>query len=70
MKFLKNPSLRRLFLRSAVPPRFQQRRWARIQDVRFHATQPNAERILDRYKEKLSRKAKEYVAEQNTLACF
>jgi ATP synthase F1 complex assembly factor 1 len=59
MKVLRPPSLRRLFLKSTVPPRVQQKRWARIQDVRFLATQSPSERILDRYKDKLGRKARE-----------
>jgi ATP synthase F1 complex assembly factor 1 len=57
----KNPSIRRLFTRNPLPARHTQRRWARVHDVRFHATQGAhvQERIFDRYKDKLSRKAKE-----------
>ncbi|KAI9834584.1 MAG: hypothetical protein M1819_002960 [Sarea resinae] len=37
----------------------QQRRWARVHDVRFVATHHEPNRILDKYREKLDRKAKE-----------
>ncbi|EXJ79202.1 hypothetical protein A1O3_08703 [Capronia epimyces CBS 606.96] len=36
-----------------------QRRWARVHDVRFVTTHRDQQRILDRYREKLERKAKE-----------
>ena len=40
--------------------RLQQRRWARVHDVRFVAThQLHQERIISKYKEKLDRKARE-----------
>ncbi|KAI9782474.1 MAG: hypothetical protein M1839_004960 [Geoglossum umbratile] len=42
-----------------LPP-WQQRRWAAVLDVRFLATQmPPARRVLEQYREKLNRKAKE-----------
>jgi hypothetical protein len=37
-----------------------QRRWAQVHDVRFLVTQ-SGDRVLERYKEKLDQKAKEYV---------
>jgi ATP synthase F1 complex assembly factor 1 len=46
-------------LRSCTTPLRMQRRFARVQDVRFVATHGAPERIVDRYKEKLQRKAKE-----------
>jgi ATP synthase F1 complex assembly factor 1 len=62
LRLLKNPSIRRLFAKSAQPLRSpSQRRWARVQDVRSLATQGGPDRILDRYREKLARKAKECV---------
>ncbi|EGR46509.1 uncharacterized protein TRIREDRAFT_22885 [Trichoderma reesei QM6a] len=42
----------RLTARSA-----QQRRWAQVVDVRFHTTQQPAQAILEKYREKLARKA-------------
>lgn len=46
-------------LRSCTTPLRIQRRFARVQDVRFVATHGTPERIVDRYKEKLARKARE-----------
>ena len=40
--------------------RLNQRRWAQVHDVRFVATHRQPDRILEKYKEKLDRKAKEY----------
>jgi ATP synthase F1 complex assembly factor 1 len=40
--------------------RQSQRRWARVHDVRFTANHGVQDRIIDRYKDKLDRKAKEY----------
>ena len=37
-----------------------QRRWARVHDVRFLATHSEPHSIVERYKEKLDKKAKEY----------
>ncbi|MCJ1234118.1 hypothetical protein MMC14_002076 [Varicellaria rhodocarpa] len=39
--------------------RLNQRRWAQVHDVRFLATHRQPDRILEKYKEKLDRKAKE-----------
>ncbi|OXV05622.1 hypothetical protein Egran_06609 [Elaphomyces granulatus] len=39
--------------------RAQQRRWAQVHDVRFLATHRDPNRVLEKYKEKLDRKAKE-----------
>ena len=36
-----------------------QRRWARVQDIRFVATQQQQERIIQKYKDKLQKKAEE-----------
>lgn len=38
-----------------------QRRYARVHDVRFVTTHRDSSRILDRYKDKLDQKAKQYV---------
>jgi ATP synthase F1 complex assembly factor 1 len=72
MKLLKDPSFRRLFFRPAIPSRFQQRRWAKVHDilfndVRFHATHTTQDRILEKYRDKLGRKAREYVVSRG---CF
>ncbi|KAI9814867.1 MAG: hypothetical protein M1832_005669 [Thelocarpon impressellum] len=57
-------NLRGLILRPPIsgrPPllRGSQRRWARVHDVRFLATHPVPDRILEKYKDKLERKAKD-----------
>ncbi len=36
-----------------------QRRWAQVHDVRFLVTHQQSDRIIEKYKEKLDRKAKE-----------
>ena len=38
-----------------------QRRWAQVHDVRFLVTHQQADRITQRYQDKLDRKAREYV---------
>ncbi|KIV95354.1 hypothetical protein PV10_03021 [Exophiala mesophila] len=43
---------------SLLLPRPQQRRWARVQDVRFVTTQRAQDQVLERYKAKLEEKAK------------
>lgn len=53
------PALRHLFRQSLSAPRPCQRRWARVQDVRFLATHGVHERILAKYKDKLESKARE-----------
>ncbi|KAF2429884.1 ATP11-domain-containing protein [Tothia fuscella] len=59
MSAFRNYLLRRL----SGPPRVlhkpHQRRWARVHDIRYLTTHPVQERITDRYREKLDRKAKE-----------
>lgn len=37
-----------------------QRRWARVHDVRFVTTRRSSDSIMERYKAKLDKKAKEY----------
>ena len=53
----------RHFLRKGVPSLLPkpQRRWARVHDVRFVATLPQSEKVFEKYKDKLERRAKEYV---------
>jgi len=55
------PSIRYLLGRGPLPSWQYQRRWARVHDVRFLATHGTQERIIDRYRDKLDRKAKKYV---------
>ena len=55
--FLTRPILKKDGTRLFSNP---QRRWARVYDVRFVTTQPPSERVFDKYREKLDRKAKEY----------
>jgi ATP synthase F1 complex assembly factor 1 len=52
-------TLRHALRQPLLNPRFTQRRWAQVQDVRFLVTHDNQERILAKYKEKLESKAKE-----------
>jgi len=56
------PSIRYLLGRGSLPSWQNQRRWARVHDVRFLATHGAQERIIDRYRDKLDRKAKTYVS--------
>ena len=60
-------SLRDILGRSPFQLRLQQRRWARVHDVRFVATHGSQDRIMDRYKDKLDRRAKEYVVTDLTM---
>ncbi|BCR87584.1 ATP11 family protein [Aspergillus chevalieri] len=58
------PSLRirpfQSLLRGKAPlPRFPQRRWAQVHDVRYLATHHDPSQVLDRYREKLDQKAKQ-----------
>jgi ATP synthase mitochondrial F1 complex assembly factor 1 len=52
------PALRHMAFGAAPHLRASQRRWAQVHDVRFLATQ-QSDRILEKYKEKLDKKAKE-----------
>ncbi|KAH7131956.1 ATP11 protein-domain-containing protein [Dendryphion nanum] len=53
------PTIRSVLRQPLVNPRFCQRRWAQVHDVRFLATHHNEERILSKYKDKLDQKAKQ-----------
>ena len=53
------PALRHVVSGAAPYLRTTQRRWAQVHDIRFLVTQ-QSDRILEKYKEKLDRKAKEY----------
>ncbi|KAF9730793.1 hypothetical protein PMIN02_009928 [Paraphaeosphaeria minitans] len=59
MAALRMPTLRHLARQATGGPRACQRRWARVQDVRFHATHGAQERILAKYRDKLESKARE-----------
>ncbi|EFE30712.1 uncharacterized protein ARB_02411 [Trichophyton benhamiae CBS 112371] len=58
MASIRIPALRNLLSRPVLPTRHVQRRWAQVHDVRFIATHQSSQ-VLDKYKEKLARKAKE-----------
>ncbi|KAK3061638.1 hypothetical protein LTS18_005748 [Coniosporium uncinatum] len=59
MSAFRPPSIRHIINGPSTCLRVQ-RRWARVHDVRFHATHSDPqERILSKYREKLDRKAKE-----------
>jgi ATP synthase mitochondrial F1 complex assembly factor 1 len=53
------PALRHVISGAAPYLRLTQRRWAQVHDVRFLATKQSS-RVIDKYKEKLDKKAKEY----------
>ncbi|GAB7334691.1 hypothetical protein MBLNU13_g06635t1 [Cladosporium sp. NU13] len=53
------PILRRTAWSISAPFRCYQRRWAQVHDVRFLATHQSADKVLDKYREKLERKARE-----------
>lgn len=59
------PALRHTI--GGAPPylRGYQRRWAQVHDVRFVATHRKPDSVLEKYRHKLDRKAKEYSAEYN-----
>ncbi|KAK4992655.1 hypothetical protein LTR66_003489 [Elasticomyces elasticus] len=59
MAYPQYSSLRHVFSTSAPLLRYTQRRWAQVHDVRFLATHPRPDRIIDKYREKLDQKAKE-----------
>lgn len=52
------PALRHVLSDAAPYLRATQRRWAQVHDIRFVTTQ-HVERVVDKYREKLDRKAKE-----------
>jgi len=61
MAALRVPALRHIVAGPAPYLRASQRRWAQVHDVcalRFLNTQPE-DRVLEKYKEKLARKARE-----------
>lgn len=60
MAALRSPTLRYLFGSHSQCQRGIQRRWAQVHDVRFLATHRQPDRVIEKYKEKLDRKAKEY----------
>ncbi|CBX90146.1 hypothetical protein IAQ61_001607 [Plenodomus lingam] len=51
-------TLRHALRQPSINPRFTQRRWAQVHDVRFLATHDTQARILAKYKAKLEEKAK------------
>lgn len=59
MSTIRVPALRYIISGAAPYLRASQRRWARVHDVRFVTTQ-HSDRVLEKYREKLDRKAKEY----------
>jgi ATP synthase F1 complex assembly factor 1 len=56
---LRLPAIRGVFRQPLSNPRFCQRRWAQVQDVRFLATHGAEARILTKYADKLASKAKQ-----------
>ncbi|KAI9796147.1 MAG: hypothetical protein M1833_006485 [Piccolia ochrophora] len=53
------PVLRHFISRRCPSVRLPQRRWAQVHDVRFLATHREPDRVLEKYKDKLQRKAKD-----------
>lgn len=63
----RNSVIRHSLTREAAPYlRSSQRRWAQVHDLRFVGTDRKPDDVFEKYREKLARKAKEYVA-VNTL---
>lgn len=59
----RTPAIRNLLFREAAPClRTSQRRWAQVHDIRPSQTYRKPHEVLEKYSEKLARKAKEYVA--------
>ncbi|KAH7363926.1 ATP11 protein-domain-containing protein [Rhexocercosporidium sp. MPI-PUGE-AT-0058] len=58
MASFRTPALRYVVSGAAPYLRATQRRWARVHDVRFLATQ-QSDRVIEKYKEKLAKKAQE-----------
>jgi ATP synthase mitochondrial F1 complex assembly factor 1 len=58
MAALRVPALRNIVSGAAPYLRTSQRRWAQVHDVRFLATQ-QSDRVLEKYKERLDKKARE-----------
>lgn len=57
------PVLRNIIIGAGEPClRGVQRRWAQVHDVRFVATHRQPDRVIEKYKEKLEKKAKEYAS--------
>ena len=58
----RTPTIRNLLFREAAPClRTSQRRWAQVHDIRPVRTDRKPHDVLEKYSEKLARKAKEYV---------
>ena len=62
MAVIRAPALRHIIGESAPYLRGSQRRWAQVHDVRFLATHRESDRVIEKYKEKLDKKAKEYAS--------
>ncbi|KAJ9264728.1 putative F1F0 ATP synthase assembly protein Atp11 [Paecilomyces variotii] len=58
MRSIRSPVFQGL-LKARCPLRHQQRRWAQVHDVRFLATHHDRSHIIEKYKAKLDKKAKE-----------
>lgn len=59
MSIFRIPARRNVLRDTAPYLRASQKRWAQVNDVRFVATHRKADNVLEKYKEKLDRKAKE-----------
>jgi len=59
MASLAKPVIRRGFFNSQLPLRYYQKRWAQVHDVRFVSQHQSADKVLEKYKQKLAKKAKE-----------
>ena len=65
MSALRAPTIRNIIVSSEPCLRSLnvQRRWAQVHDVRFVATHRQPDKVLEKYREKLDRKAKEYASD-------
>ena len=53
------PALRHIVREAAPCLRASQKRWAQVHDIRYVATHRKSDNVIEKYKEKLDRKAKE-----------
>ena len=62
MTAVRAPTIRNFISSNEPYLRSVQRRWAQVHDVRFLATHREPDRIVEKYREKLDKKAKEYAS--------
>lgn len=67
----RTPAIRHSLFRESAPClRTSQRRWAQVHDIRLVRTDRKPDDVFEKYREKLARKAKEYVAVKIFFRCL